>query len=100
MSDKFIRMYQKIDVKSMKPHLMVYGDLGGHCENCGQIDIKLDVVKCPQCENDFHYIAFRNIKVHIPKLYKITEDRPNIHFIDYDDYKREIGSSKAQDFFK
>ena len=100
MSEKFVRVYKKLDVSQIKPHLMIYGDLGATCAACGELDIKLEKINCPNCNTDFRYIAFRNVKSHFPKMYKITEDRPQLIFIDYEDYQKNVGVSKAEDFFK
>ena len=100
MGEKFIRIYKKLDVLTIKPHLMVYGDLSASCANCDKIDLKLEMSHCPGCQTEFKYISFRNIKVHIPKIYKILHERPNLMIVDYDDYKRNIGISKAEEFLK
>jgi len=36
----------------------------------------------------------------MPKIYKIFEERPHIKIIDFDDYNRNIGALKAQEFLK
>lgn len=99
MSDKFIRFYQPMEVEHIKPHLLVYGDLGGACENCKAMDIKLDLESCPKCGTAFHFISFRNIKSHIPKIKKLFVERPNISIVDFDDYKMAMGASKAKNIF-
>ena len=100
MADQLIRIYQNLDVLAIKPHLMIYGDLGGTCANCQNMDVKIGMVNCPGCQTDFQFIAFRNIKTHIPKVKRIMEDHPQIKIIDFDDYKRNEGASKAENFFK
>ena len=100
MSEKLIRAYRKLDVGVIKPQLLVYGDLAGTCENCGTLDIKIDIPKCPKCAAEFKYIAFRNVKAHLPKMIKLAEQRPSITMVDYDDYKHQLGAKKAEDFFK
>ena len=97
---KYIRVFQPYDVKEIKPHTIVYGDLGGSCGKCGSIKVKLEHANCPECKTDFRFIAFRNPKVHMPKMYKLAQDRPQMTFLDYEDYKRELGATKAEDFFK
>jgi len=89
-----------MDVSEIKSRLLIYGDLKGNCAHCNQFDLKLDDEKCPQCGTTFDFIAFRNIRSHIPKMHKLLESRPDIKFIDYEDYKRNIGVSKAKDFLK
>lgn len=99
MSKQLIRVYKDIDPNQIKTNLLIYGDLGGSCSNCQNIDVKIDSIKCPQCQNEFHYYAFRNIKVHFPKILKLIHERPHVMIIDYEDYKQATGSLKAKEFF-
>jgi len=100
MQDKLIRAYKKLDVSEIKKHLMIYGDLSGTCENCQNFDVKLEMTQCPKCGTTFQYIAFRNVRSHVPKIQKLMEQRPQILIIDYDDYKRNVSALKAQEFLK
>jgi len=79
---------------------MIYGDLSGSCSKCQAIDLKMDVTVCPKCETEFKYVSFRNVKVHLPKMFKLMEERPHLGIIDYDDYKRNVGALKAEEFLK
>ena len=97
---KYIRVYQDIDIKEIKSHLMIYGDLSASCGNCSAMDFKMDIVNCPQCKTEFKYVAFRNIKVHWPKVQRLLEDRPHWKIVDFEDYSRILGVSKAFDFLK
>ncbi|MCA9399915.1 MAG: hypothetical protein KC618_09200 [Candidatus Omnitrophica bacterium] len=99
MTEKLNRVYQKLDPQKVKPHLMIYGDISASCAHCGAIDLKLTMPHCPECRNDFKYLAFRSVKSHIPKMYKLLEERPDLLLIDYDDYNRNLGASKAEGFF-
>ncbi len=97
---KFIRTYKKLDINEIKKHLLIYGDLSAQCANCQSMDLKLEMTACPKCETEFKYISFRNVRNHLPKLQKIDAERPEIQFVDFDDYKRHIGELKARDFLK
>ena len=97
---KWLRVYKKFDPLSLKSNLLVYGDLTGSCENCSHMDVKLDARNCPSCKTEFRYIAFRNIKSHFPKLDKLMQSSPTVTIVDFDDYKRSAGASKAEAFFK
>ncbi|MDP8211969.1 MAG: hypothetical protein P9X22_01600 [Candidatus Zapsychrus exili] len=99
MSKNLIRVYKKKDANEIKPHLMTYGDLSASCANCNHIGFKLDDKACPQCKAEFKYIAFRNIRTHVPKVHKLIEERSDLEIIDFEDYKRALGDSKAKDFF-
>lgn len=100
MSVPFIRVYEQLDPGKIKPNLLIYGDISGSCASCSKIDCKLEMEQCPQCGAVFNYIAFRNVKSHLPKMYKLLERRPNLKFIDYDDYNRTGAQQKAKDLLK
>jgi len=100
MADQLIRTYNILDIKSIKPHLMIYGDLSAACGNCSEMDIKLDNDKCPKCDTEFKYISFRNMKSHIPNIHKLFKERPRLKIVDFDDYKRNEGAVRAEEFLK
>lgn len=100
MSQKFIRVYKKLGINEIKEHLLIYGDLTAQCARCQAMDIKLGMPTCPKCETEFKYISFRNVRNHLPKLQKINDERPDIQFVDFDDYKRCISELKAKEFLK
>lgn len=100
MNEKLTRVYQKMDAQKVKVHLMTYGDISASCANCGAIDLKLEMAQCPECKTDFRYLSFRSVKSHIPKMYKLLEERVGLILIDYDDYSRNLAASKAEGFFK
>ncbi len=100
MSQRFIRIYKNLDITEIKQHLLVYGDLSANCANCQALDIKLNVNLCPSCKTEFKYIAFRNIRNHLPKLQKLNVERPSLTFVDYDDFSRILGAMKAEEFLR
>ena len=100
MSSKFIRVYKKLDINEVESHLMVCGDLAANCGKCKAMGIKFDMPKCPECQVEFKYITFRNIKENMPKLQKIHESSSHLTIIDYDDFKRLSGALKAEQFLK
>ncbi len=100
MNPKYLRVFKKIDLDEIKGQLLVCGDLSGNCEKCGHIGLKIEVSKCPSCQAEFKYITFRSLHNNHPKIQKLSEMRPSVTIIDYDDYKKLSGSAKAQDFFK
>ncbi len=73
MSQKYLRMYKPFYLDEVKSHLLTYGALSGMCANCKNMDVKLDTLKCLECGNDFKYIAFQNIKEHMPKMLRIAQ---------------------------
>ncbi len=96
MSERLIRIYKKFYIDEIKAHLMTYGALSGTCAQCKELDIKLDALTCPGCGNEFKYMAFQNVRDHLPKIQKIMHERPQILFIDYDDFKKAEGEEKAR----
>ena len=100
MSEKFLRVYKKFYIDEIKAHLLVYGDLGGSCAVCQKMDIKIDATHCPECKAEFKFIAFRNPKVHMPKILKLSAERPQTAIIDYEDFSRLAGEQKAREFLK
>ena len=100
MSERFLRIYKKFDFHSIKNHLLIYGALSGVCANCKTMDLKLDRTECPHCHTPFQFIAFQNIKDHLPKMLRLHHERPELTFLDYDDFKKTEGAMKAQEFLK
>ena len=96
----FIRIYQSLEINDIKTHLMIYGDLSASCANCHAMDFKLEDAHCPSCKTEFKYVSFRNIKVHMPKVQKLSTERPQIKIVDFEDYSRLIGAAKALDFLR
>jgi hypothetical protein len=96
-SERFLRIYKKFYFDEVKSHTLLYGVLSGSCSNCKDLDIKLDALACPSCKNVFKYIAFMNPKDHLPKMLRISSERPDIIFLDYDDFKKIEGELRAKD---
>jgi hypothetical protein len=100
MTQQFIRVFQELNIDDIRKHLLIHGDLSSSCSQCSAIDLKLDMTQCPECKTEFKYIAFRNIKDHLPKIKKLKTDRPNIILVDFEDFKRLSGALKAKEFLK
>lgn len=100
MRKKFIRVYKKLDFEDACEHTMVYGDLAASCSKCNALNIRIAESICPECRTEFKYVAFRNVKNHLPKMEKLHEENPKIMMIDFDDYKRSLAEIKAEEFWK
>lgn len=100
MGHKFIRIYKELDISEIQKHLLIYGDISGQCANCQTMEVKIDMTTCPQCHTDFQYVAFRNIRDHLPKVSKLVKTRPQVTIVDCDDFKRIQGALKAESFLK
>ncbi len=100
MNLKFIRIYKKLDVQDIKEHLIIVGDISASCAKCKSLGLKPEASRCPQCQTDFKFMAFRKIRDHLPKMQKFNETRPELTFVDYDDFERITGALKAEEFLK
>ena len=100
MTEKYIRVYKKLNFDDVREHLLIYGDLSASCSKCKALDIKFDTTQCPSCHTPFKYISFRNIKHHWPKLQKLMGTHPEMLIVDFEDYTRILGVLKAEEFLK
>lgn len=101
----YIRVWQNCDVEELGKHLLIVGDVTADCAHCRELGIDYGAAKtCPKCGTVFRFIASRltgkldsNRKTNVKR---IKERRPDLTFIDYDDYKEITGRQQARDFFK
>lgn len=96
MAKQFIRIYHSLDFDDVKQHTLEYGALSGVCSKCKDLSVKLDALFCPKCNTPFKYIAFQNVREHLPKMIRISQERTAVQFIDYQDFKRIEGEQKAR----
>jgi NAD(P)H-hydrate repair Nnr-like enzyme with NAD(P)H-hydrate dehydratase domain len=91
----FIRVWKEVEVGDITEHLLVVGDVSGDCCKCRALGIDYAKVKaCPECGTDFKYIASRTGQIN-----RIKSKRPDLIFIDLDDYKKAVGKIKAKGLF-
>ena len=84
---------------------MVVGDITADCANCRQLGVEYAAAKnCPKCGTTFRFIASRNTgpldRGRGGTVKRIKDRRPDLTFIDYEDYKEITGKQQARDFFK
>ena len=101
----YIRIWQTCDVQEISKHLLIVGDLTADCAACRELGIDYAAAKtCPKCSTVFRFIASRNAgKLDRDRgsvVKRIKERRPDLTFIDYEDYKGIIGRHEAREFFK
>ena len=96
MAKHFIRLYHNLEFDEVKAHTLEYGALSGICSKCKEMSIKLDSLSCPKCGTEFKYIAFQNVREHLPKMARILSERQGIHFVEHQDFKRIEGEQKAR----
>ena len=99
MTKQMLRVYHSLDFNDVKEHLLEYGALSGVCSKCKTVDIKLDSLFCPKCQTSFKYIAFQNVRDHLPKMLRLMEERSALRFVDHQDFKRIEGEQKARSIF-
>lgn len=92
---ELVRVWKELDIKDVSGHLLIVGSLTADCSNCRELGINYVTSKsCPKCGVDFKYIASRNKEVR-----KIREKRPDLIFIEFEDYKKITGFIKAKNLF-
>jgi hypothetical protein len=96
MPKQMIRVYHSLEFDDVKEHLLEYGVLSGICAKCKAMDLKLNDRLCSKCGTEFKYVAFQNIREHLPKMIKLHAERPSIQFVDHQDFKRIEGEMKAR----
>ena len=99
MNKNMIRIWQQIDTKEVKEHLLLAGELSANCENCQHLGIDFFKEKsCPKCKTEFRYIGFRskqNKAEELSVIRRIAQLRPELIIVDYADIKRACGKSQA-----
>ena len=101
----YLRIWQACDVPEITKHLLIVGDLTADCQACRELGIDYVSAKtCPKCGTIFRFIASRNTGALDPArgatVKRIKDRRPDLTFIDYEDYKNVTGKQNARDFFK
>ena len=104
MGRELLRTWQYYDIEEVVKHLLILGDVSGDCGACRELGIAyLEARECPKCKTNFKYVTSRRLETHPGERFQIVgrlkEKRPELAFIDYEDYKRTIGRKKARDFF-
>ncbi|MBU4313082.1 MAG: hypothetical protein KJ706_10270 [Candidatus Omnitrophica bacterium] len=90
---EFIRVWKEFDIKDVSGHLLMVGDLTGDCSSCRHLGIDYSQAKtCPGCGAEFKYIATRTRDTR-----RIKTKRPDLIFIDFEDYKKASGKLRARD---
>lgn len=101
----FIRIWQACDVREISKHLLIVGDITADCAACRELGIDYSNAKiCPKCSTVFRFIASRNAgkldRNRGGTVKRIKDRRPDLTFIDYEDYKEITGKQQAREFFK
>ena len=100
MSKDWLRVWKQFSVEEIKQSLLIIGDLSADCYACKELGLHYDSVKtCPNCGITFRFVTSRQAAGNAPTRYRdvrrITSRRPDLVFIDYDDFKKLTGKSQA-----
>ena len=97
---EWIRVWKQFSLDEIKDSLLIVGELTSDCGRCKEVGLSVDHSKsCPHCGAAFRFVTSRQAAGSVPNHYRgvgrITSRRPDLIFIEYDDYKRSTGKSKA-----
>ncbi len=100
----YLRIWQLCDTQEIAKCLLIVGDLTADCSACRELGIDYAKAKnCPKCGTQFRFITSRNAgkldRDRGATVKRIKDRRPDLTFIDYDDYKEVTGKQAARDFF-
>ncbi len=97
-----IRVWQACDLEGITKHLLIVGDVSADCAACRELGVDWQNSReCPGCRTVFRFIATRRTDgARGTNVRRIKDKRPDLTFIDYDDYKDITGKQQARDFFK
>ena len=101
----YLRVWQACDVAEITKQLLIVGDVAADCSACRELGIDYSAAKnCPKCNVTFRFITSRNTgaldRNRGATVKRIKDRRPDLTFIDYEDYKEVTGKQSARDFFK
>lgn len=101
----YIRVWQPCIIEEVTKALLIVGDVTADCAACRELGIEYAKAEtCPQCGVKFRFITARSaggiLGTRGGTVKRIKDRRPDLTFIDYDDYKEITGKQSARDFFK
>ena len=101
----YLRVWQACDVQEISKSLLIVGDITADCAACRELGIEYATAKtCPKCGTTFRFIASRRTGRldggRGATVKRIKDRRPDLTFIDYEDYKEITGKTQAREFFK
>jgi hypothetical protein len=99
---EYMRIWNEVDIKDVESRIIIVDDKFGHCPGCKKIGIELkDLIKCPSCGREFKYVTSKEAQGGKFDIVNRTRKKlPNLVFVDYGDYEREVGKKKAASLFK
>ncbi len=105
MPKEFIRFWVEEEILELAKHLLIVGESFSDCAICRELGLDYTTSKnCPQCKTEFKYITARHsgggASDRFHWLKKIKGKRPELQFVDYDDFQKHISRIKARDLLK
>jgi len=105
MSPTWIRSWMEVDIEDLKSHVLLVGELTSNCGKCKEMGLNVETVThCPNCNAEFRYATSRlaggSAHERFTIINRIRRKRANLTLIDYDDYKKLLGKSQAEDFLR
>jgi len=102
----WIRQWIEKDLEDIEKHIIIVGELASDCGVCKEIGLDVRKVrKCPHCGTEFKYVTTRLTggaagHQRFFVIGRIRDKCPDLIFVDYDDYKKLISKSKAEEFLR
>ncbi len=102
MAKNFMRIWIEGDPSEISKKLLFVGELFSTCGNCKRLGLDFQSAKsCPDCHAVFEYVsALKATSTSSEKFYwikKIRTARPDLCFVDYDDFKKGQDLKRARD---
>ena len=89
-----------MDVQEVREHLIIVGDVSASCAKCKNLGLKIDALQCSGCQTEFKYLTFRKVKENLPKMLNFSASRPDLIFVDFEDFERVMNALKAEEFLR
>lgn len=98
-----VRVWQELDLDTVKKHLLLIDDLYGTCAACKQIGLNyLKDPSCSGCGTEFKYLATRlKDPAETGKiLRRIIKEKLPLTLIDREDYEKAVAEKNLGGLFK
>ncbi|MBI38546.1 MAG: hypothetical protein CMF59_03030 [Leptospiraceae bacterium] len=102
-NDRSVRVWQQLDLNTLKQHLLLIDDLYGTCAACNQIGLNyLKDKSCSGCGTEFKYLATRlKDPAETGKiLRRIEKEKLGLTLIDREDYEKAMAEKNIGSLFK
>ncbi len=102
-NDRSVRVWQQLDLNTLKQHLLLIDDLYGTCAACKQIGLNyLKDKSCSGCGTEFKYLATRlKDPAETGKiLRRIEKEKLGLTLIDREDYEKAMAEKNIGSLFK